>query len=321
MDQTSLIVIGAINTDLIASGVSGFPKPNQLVRGESFKIGPGGKSRNIAAMAGYLMPEGNVAMIARTAEDSFGLWKPPMDNLAEAGVNTAYIKVMQASETNKFPSVALLGVDNDGNNQCFMVMGASDDFSAQDIDDATSLFEVAKQNEGIFALSLECPLDTAHYAIDKAHAIGLRTILDPGGIIDSMDISDLLGQGIYLVKPNEHEAELITGIAVKDFDSAREAANKLKQEGAQNVLITNGENGAYLFAEQEELHIPIPQFNHAEEKDATGCGDQTMAVLCAYLQAGKSLVEAAKVAVLAGTMQFYRAGIQPITKEELRSQL
>ncbi|MEK7599506.1 MAG: PfkB family carbohydrate kinase [Patescibacteria group bacterium] len=321
MDQTSLIVIGAVNTDLIASGISGFPKPNQLARGEHFKIGPGGKSRNIAAMAGYLMPEGSVAMIARTAEDSFGLWKPPMDDLAKARVNTDYIRVMKASETDKFPSIALLGVDADGNNQCFMIMGASDDFSTQDIDDAAPLFDAAKQNQGIFALSLECPLDTARHAIDKAHSLGLRTILDPGGIIDTMDISDLLRQGVYLIKPNEHEAELITGMVVNDFDSARVAADKLKQEGAKNVLITNGENGAYLFTEQEELHIPIPQVADGGEKDATGCGDQTMAVLCAYLQEGKSLVEAAKIAVLAGTLQFYKAGIQPITKQELEAQL
>ena len=42
-----------------------------------------------------------------------------------------------------------------------------------------------------------------------------------------------------------------------------------------------------------------------------------MAALCAYLQAGQSVEEAAEVAILAGTLQFHRKGIQPICKKEI----
>jgi ribokinase len=133
-----------------------------------------------------------------------------------------------------------------------------------------------------------------------------------------MEIVDLI-QGVYLVKPNEHEAKMLTGVEVIDYASARVAAHRLQELGAQNVLITHGEHGAYLFMESGESHIPIPQVSAGSDRDATGCGDQAMATLCAYLQMGRSLEKAAEVAVLAGTLQFYKSGIQPITQAEIET--
>lgn len=40
-----------------------------------------------------------------------------------------------------------------------------------------------------------------------------------------MDYSELLQQKIFLLKPNEHEARILTGIKVTDFNSAKKAAN------------------------------------------------------------------------------------------------
>src|SRR5206468_3973595 len=116
----------------------------------------------------------------------------------------------------------------------------------------------------------------------------------------------------YLLKPNEHEARIITGLEVNDLDTARTAAQKLMAMGAQNVLITHGPQGAYLFAGGSEQHIPIPPDVEGPAKDPTGCGDQMMAVLSAYLQAGQSIEQAARAAVVAGTLEFHKAGCQPV---------
>lgn len=42
-----------------------------------------------------------------------------------------------------------------------------------------------------------------------------------------------------------------------------------------------------------------------------------MAALCAALQSGRSLNESVEEAILAGTIQFYKTGIVPVTQEEL----
>jgi ribokinase len=320
-NQTSLIVIGGLHTDIIARGMKRFPRPGELVRGRELVIGPGGKPRNIAAMAGHLLPEGRVAMIGRTTKDGFGLWRPPVEALEAAGVSTEFVRIVPFAEAGKMPAIALIPVDEQGRSEIMLLPGVSDDFSPDDVDAADELFAAASANHGFLAVTMECPLETTRHAIRKAVALDIKVVLDPGGLEPDMQVADLLRGGAYLVKPNEHEARMLTGVEVTDFASAGAAVRKLRAFGVQNVLITHGEQGAYLFTQSGESHIPAPHIIAGSVRDATGCGDQTMAALCAYLRMGKSLEEAAQVAVLAGTLQFYKSGIQPITLTEIEAQL
>lgn len=311
------IVIGSLNTDLVASGVTQFPKAGEHVYGKRLTIGPGGKSRNIADMIARLSPPRTVAMIGRTVKDPYGLWRLPIDALISAGVNTDYVAKAEYDQVKKLPGIALIPVNTAGQNQIFVLPGISDDFSTEDIDAATDLFETAAKHNGKLVLTLECPLHTAAHAVKLAKKNGLKVLFDPGGIEPNTSVSQIIDAGPFLVKPNEHEAKLMTGIEVKDFASARRAGQNLINRGVVNVLITAGSEGAYLFNSQIQRHIPIANVKGGTEKDETGCGDQTMAALCAALDDGKSVAEAAEVAVLAGTLQFHRHGIQPVTKEEL----
>jgi len=311
------IVIGSLNTDLVAVGIKHFPKPGEHVYGKELKIGPGGKSRNIADMIAHLAPVNTVAMIGRTVNDPYGLWRQPLDALEEAGVDTNHVHVVDYEEAKKLPGIALIPVDEDGNNQIFVLPGVSDDFSIDDIDAANSLFQKVGYNNGTLVLTLECPLKTAIHAVQLANKCGLKVMFDPGGIEAGTDLNELISAGLYLVKPNEHEAKILTGIEVKDFETAKKAAEKLREKGIENVLITTGVNGAYLFAANSEEHLPIPDVAVSGEKDETGCGDQTMAAMCAFLQEGKEPEEAAELAILAGTLQFHKSGIKPVTKEEI----
>lgn len=311
------IVIGSLNTDLVATGIKQFPKPGEHVYGKELLIGPGGKSRNIADMLANLAPKDSVAMVGRTVKDPYGLWRQPMDALAKVGVNTDYVNVLEYEEVNKLPGIALIPVDQQGNNQIFVLPGVSDDFSTEDIDAADELFKKVAENDGTLVLTLECPLETATYAVQQANKHRLKVMFDPGGIEADTDLDKLVSAGIYLIKPNEHEAKMLTGVDVTDFDTAKQAAEKLQEQGVANVLITAGVNGAYLFSDETQAHIPIPEVNTGNEKDETGCGDQTMAAMCAFLQEGKSIQEAAELAVLAGTLQFHRSGIKPVSRREL----
>ncbi len=312
------IVIGSLNTDLVATGIKQFPKPGEHVYGKELLIGPGGKSRNIADMLANLAPKDSVAMVGRTVKDPYGLWRQPMDALAKVGVNTDYVNVLEYEAVNKLPGIALIPVDQQGNNQIFVLPGVSDDFSTEDIDAAAELFKKVAGNNGTLVLTLECPLGTATYAVQQANKHGLKVMFDPGGIEVDTDLNELISAGIYLIKPNEHEAKMLTGVEVTDFDTAKQAAEKLQEQGVAYVLITAGVNGAYLFSQDAQAHIPIPEVEDGDDKDETGCGDQTMAALCALLQDGKSIKVAAELAILAGTLQFHKTGIQPVTKEEMK---
>ena len=68
---------------------------------------------------------------------------------------------------------------------------------------------------------------------------------------------------------------------------------------------------------EDHLISRVPDVEDSAVPDETGCGDQVTAVVASCLAEGRDLIEAAGLAVRAGTLQFYKAGIQPITRKEL----
>ena len=151
-----------------------------------------------------------------------------------------------------------------------------------------------------------------------ASKLNIRIILDPGGIQKGDNFDELLSHSLFLLKPNEHEAKIITGIEVVDLESATLAAKKIKSKfSVLNVIITHGDKGAYLFEEGKEPVHMIPQrIDKSAVVDTTGCGDQTMATFIAELIEGESLVEATQKAVISGTLQCQRIGIVPVEKRD-----
>lgn len=262
------IVIGALNTDLIVLGLDNFPKPGEHVYGKEFRIGPGGKSRNTADMIGHLSPKGTVAMVGRTVKDPYDLWSLPIAALKKTGVDTKFVKILPYTSGAKLPSIVVIAVDTHGNNQLYVVPGISDDFSPKDVDSAQKLFKAAAGNNGLLVITLECPIKTAEHAALKARKMGMKVILDPGGITAKVDVTRLLKSGLYLIKPNEHEAKILTGVKVVDARTAKLAAKRLRDLGIENVLITVGEKGAYLFNDGVQRHIAIPKVRQKGTKDA-----------------------------------------------------
>ncbi|OGS20358.1 MAG: hypothetical protein A2252_00445 [Elusimicrobia bacterium RIFOXYA2_FULL_39_19] len=314
----SVIVPGGLNTDIIGLGVNRILKTGELTLGGELKIGPGGKSRNIAQMIAVLAGKNKVAMLGRTCLDPFNLWKLPVDALKAAGVNTDYIKISDYKKSKKLPGIALIPIDPRGQNQIYVFPGINGDFGPADVAAALPLYKSAQKKSGLLVLSLELPLKTAVFSVKKANQFGLKVILDPGGINEKEDYSELLNQEIYLLKPNEHEIKILTGITVNDASSAKKAAENIMRRNIHNVMITLGKRGAYLFTGTGMKHIPVPKLKITGTKDETGCGDQATAAICAALLEGKALEAAAKTAVLAGTIQFNRPGIIPVTKKEIK---
>jgi ribokinase len=312
----SIIVPGGLNTDIIAYNIDTLLKRGELSYGGILKIGPGGKSRNIAQMAAQFLGKSRVAMIGITVRDPYGFWRVPLKALKKAGVNTDNVKIDTFNKRNpQFPGVALIPVDRNGNNQIYVLPGINEKLSKEHIERAQKLFKNSK--ERVLILSMEIPKEAALCAIAMAYENNIKIILDPGGINSRDGIDDLIDEKIFLLKPNEHEARIITGVSIQDFSSANKAARRILRRGVQNVLITHGDRGAYLFNNSVEEHIPVPRIPEGSIHDETGCGDQTTATLAALLTEGYDLITASRFAVKAGTLQYHRVGIQPVQRGEI----
>jgi ribokinase len=314
MNSISIIVIGALNTDITVLGADKLLGPGEYTHAQKLEIGPGGKSRNIAQMIAALTQK-KIAMIGITAKDPYSFWKVPLNALKKAGVNCDYVKI---TSSGKYPGIAVIPVDKQGKNQIYVIPGVSNNFSPSDIDDADGVFRQVKKNSGFLVMSLELPLSTGIHAIKKANKLGIKILLDPGGIDEHEDYQKLLKNDIYLLKPNIHEAKILTGIPVTDFSSAQKAARKLLAQGVKNVFITVGEKGAYFFNNTIQEHIPVPDLHIKNSAtNETGSGDQAIAAFAFALLEGYDLLKAAKIAVLTGTLQFHTPGITPVTKSQL----
>jgi len=313
----SAIVVGSLNTDIVGLGFSELIGAGEVAYGNRLQIGAGGKSRNTAEMMAAMLGPDRVAMVGKSSRDPLSLWRYPVDALEKAGVNIDFVRALPFEETGKFPGIALIPVDRHGHNQIYVLPGVNDNLTESEIDAADPLFEAARSNRGALLISLELPVGTALHAIKKAHAYDLKVLLDPGGLRQGVCYDEILDQRVLLIKPNQHELRMLTGVEINSVDDARSAASILRARGMANVLVTLGKQGAFMMTESDEEQIPAPDIAGGDVRDETGCGDQAMAALCAFLTEGKDLRTAARAGVMAGTLQFYRAGIVPITRAEL----
>jgi len=340
-DNIIAIVPGGSNTDLVITGAR-MVAPGELSAGGRFTVGPGGKSRNVAQMmATYLGPQ-RVAFLGRTlAAGSFDeldkvlsgevegdllpqvyslLAQVPVAALERAGVVTDFLtRVAYAAAAG---GVAEILVGPSGENTIYLAPGVNAQFCPADIDAAEVLFDAVGRNGGraVMPLALEIPLATAVHAARKARAAGMTVVLDPGGIDAAGDYGEILSLA-EVVKPNEQEARLLTGVAVSDESSAGEAAEVLAKEfGIARTVITAGSRGAWHCAAGAVAFYPAYRAGRAA--DTTGCGDQFLAVLCSHLatEPGR-LDEAFRAAIVASGLQATRVGIQPVTRDEVAEHL
>jgi D-beta-D-heptose 7-phosphate kinase/D-beta-D-heptose 1-phosphate adenosyltransferase len=124
-------------------------------------------------------------------------------------------------------------------------------------------------------------------------------------------------EGSFLIKPNRKEAKSATGIDIKDKNTFREAALKIKDEtSCEIVIVTMSEDGVGLFDNDKEVLIPT---NVKQIFDVTGAGDTFIATLAFGLVYGLSIFESCNLANYASGVVVGKSGCVPIELEELKS--
>jgi ribokinase len=294
-----IIVIGSSNTDMVIKSKK-LPAPGETILGGTFIMNPGGKGANQAVAAARL--GGNVTFVAKTGNDMFGSEAVNLFNNEK--IETRYI-IKDAVNPS---GVALITVDEQGENSIVVAPGSNGNLSAGDISD--EIFDTDRSD--LFLMQLEIPVSTVDYVAKKAYCNGNRVILNPA---PGQILSPGLLECIYLITPNETEAEIITGIKVHDFESAETAAKVLYQSGVKNVIITMGSFGAYLLSGIISRIIPVAP---VKAIDTTAAGDVFNGAIAAAISEGMELVDSVVFANKAAAISVTRMGAQasaPYRKE------
>jgi ribokinase len=301
MNSPKVVVVGSSNTDMIIK-MERIPRPGETIIGGDFFMAAGGKGANQAVAAARL--GGEVTFVAKVGTDMFG--KQAIENFKQEGINADF--VVEAPEN---PSgVALIFVDQKGENSIAVASGANNSLADQDVTAAQGKLE----ESDVLLLQLETPLDTVRHAARLAAEQGVTVILNPA---PARELDDELLSYITVLTPNETETELLTGVKVVNEESGRAAAQVLRSRGVTNVVITLGSEGSLIVTEDQAIKVPTKEI---EAMDTTAAGDCFNGALACALAEGKSLEEAARFANLAGALSATKMGAQPSlpTREELQ---
>ncbi len=286
-----IIVVGSSNTDMVVR-VSRLPVPGETILSGDFFMNQGGKGANQAVAVARL--GGNVSFIAKVGNDIFG--KQSLNEYQSEGINTQYIFL-----DDKNPSgVALISVDDAAENCIVVASGANAALSPEDIDIASMEMEPG----GIVLVQLEISMETVKHVVDTAYNTGLTIILNPAPAA-ALDASLL--EKLYMITPNETEAEILSGIKITDLESAQNAARRINEKGVKIVIITLGSKGALIYENGKFQLIEAPK---VKAVDTTAAGDVFNGALCVALAESKNTTEAVQFAVRAASISVTRAGAQ-----------
>ena len=289
-----IVVVGSLNMDLVVRSPR-HPQPGETLLGSEFHTFPGGKGANQAVAAARL--GGQVKMIGRVGADAFG--KSLIQTLTNDGVDTSQVKQLGVAT-----GVALITVDEAGQNTIVVVPGANGELPPPDLLAAESVFEGAS----VVVMQLEIPLLTVMYAADLAHRHGARVVLNPA---PAQPLGATLLKQVDALIPNQPEAALLTGCAL-----AGDAARRLIASGVRSVIVTLGEDGVLIAEGETATHLPAHRVNVV---DTTAAGDAFVGAFAVALAEGRSTREAAAWGNAAGALAVTRAGAQPSlpTRDEL----
>ena len=286
-----IVVLGGINMDLVGT-TEKMPAPGETVFGQSFHTAPGGKGANQAVAAARLGAE--VRMVGRVGDDEFG--PVLIDGLRREGIDVSGV----ATDPDNSSGIAMILLDGRKENYIVAIYGANLACDHEQI----KAVESALDGADVLLMQLETPLAVATEAARIAGGRGVQVVWDPAPALE-------MGRDAYalcdVLTPNQLEAEYLTGIAVTDLDSARDAARKLVGEGVSVCVLTMAEAGAYYAAMENDGFIPA---NEVETTDTVAAGDAFAAALGVALAEGRSLSDAVKYASAAGALAVTKRGAQ-----------
>src|SRR5579875_715556 len=282
-----IAIIGSINVDL-TTFVDELPNAGETIFAPQFQLGFGGKGANQAVAAKLCGAE--VTMLARVGEDLFG--PAAIENLRKHGIDTTYVLKTPGVSTG----VAPIFVDRSGQNRILVVKGANDRLLPADIDAAADMLARADT----IILQLEIPLETVYSALEFGARRGIRTILNPAPAqpLNRRKIAS----ADYLI-PNETEAAALAGSA----GEPQSWAERLRDNGVRNVIVTLGENGALSANERGIQHFPPVGVSAV---DTSGAGDAFIGSFASFLAGGDDEPAAISKANLYAALSTQKTGTQ-----------
>ncbi|GAA1869173.1 ribokinase [Pseudonocardia ailaonensis] len=280
-------VVGTVNADHSLT-VTALPSPGETVLAVASHRGVGGKSANQAVSAALL--GAGTSLFAVVGDDAEG--SALVGQVAARGVDTA--GVVRAA--GRRSGSAVVTVDTSGENCIVVWPGANALLESAMVPDS------ALGTGAIVVLSLESPVPVVEAVAERAAALGGRVLLNAS---PAAELPDGLWRATDVVVVNHAEATALTGVEHQEGWASLRAA--FARRGVPSCIVTLGAGGAVVLEPRSITEIPAVR---VDVVDTTGCGDAFMGAVAAGLARRSSLVDAARLGVVAGAWAARGAGAQ-----------
>lgn len=283
--QPSIVVIGGASLDIKGRLRRDFiPGTSNAA---AIQISVGGVGRNIAENLARLGT--SVALIAAVCADDFG--RAILQQTEAAGVDLTYM--VTSCEHRSSSYIAILSPDGS-------LLAGLDDSAAGRTITPEHIREHAEllQNADMVVIDANVARHTAEVILELCAAAQVPVVLDPV----AFGLADRFRQQVgrfFMVTPSELEAEVLSGMPVRDVPTAITAAQKLVDLGVGVALITLTDGSAVYASADEVGHIPLQPL---EIVDPTGGGEALAATVIYGLTNDIPLAESVQLGQIAATV-------------------
>jgi ribokinase len=292
--RNGVIVVGSISADVTTFSTR-LPQRGETIMGDDVTLVLGGKGANQAVAAARA--EARVQLVGCVGTDAFQ--SLVLGGLRDDSVGIDHLRCVAGAT-----GVAHIRVDDSGENDIVIVPKANSILGTEQV--TTAVAELAATS-AVMLTQLEVPAEVVFHALKLARAAGLITVLDPAPA-PVIALANAVWATVDIVTPNETEATSITGITVRDVDSAIAAGRWFLERGTTAALITLASAGAVLVS--GEGTMTFGAFT-VQAVDTTAAGDAFAGYLGAGLARGESLETAVSIGMAAGALTVTRRGASP----------
>jgi pseudouridine kinase len=284
-EQPSVVVIGGASLD-IKGRLRG-----EFLTGTSnaaaIQISIGGVARNIAENLARLGT--SVALISATCADDFG--RAIVSQTEAAGVDTRYMITTCDQRSSSY--IAIVGQDGS------LIAGLDDSAAGRAITpDYIQQHAALLEQADMVVIDANIARSTAQTILEICQRAQVPIALEPVAYGLAERFKAQIGQ-FYLVTPNELEAEVLSGMPVRDVPGALAAAQRLVALGVEIALITLAADGVVYASGDEVGHVPATE---VDVLDPTGAGEALAAAVIYGLTAGLPLGDALRLGQIAANV-------------------